>query len=523
MRFTRLNPRRGGVAVAGLAAAAIITQGTPLASGASTTSAAAMASAARQAAAGAAGSGPAVKLTAAQPSITLHSFQGNVIMDPGIWVASLGSALQFNVRRASYTKPVTITQIINTPGRPVRARQLPARVLDGWFGLRDFIRMTVRNGGGKVVASHMLTFCPNTFDPERASPQSPAATPYPQQCGADPFPRSMVWGIARGWATDPAEDYPPSPLGPGPFFQLSPGRYRVTETISATYARLFHVSARDATKTVKVTVVKGHGCCATAAGRPGRLAGRGHAQGRPLPPLPRVPVLMNPPKAAEPDLVALPSWGISTSHTRAGRDLLNFGATVWIGGNARLDVEGFRSPGSPVMRAYQYFWLGGHVIGRVRAGTMGFDSRRGHRHWHFEQFARYELLSAGRKLAVRSHKQGFCIGPSDPVDLLARHAVWQPPLTGLIGQCGLPTTLWVREALPVGWGDTYFQSVAGQSFDITSVPNGTYYIEVAANPLRVLHETTTANDVSLRKVILSGTKGHRRVKVPAWHGIDPEP
>ena len=54
------------------------------------------------------------------------------------------------------------------------------------------------------------------------------------------------------------------------------------------------------------------------------------------------------------------------------------------------------------------------------------------------------------------------------------------------------------------------------------MPNGTYYIEVTANPLRVLHETTTRNDVSVRKVILGGTAGHRTVKVPAWHGIDPE-
>ena len=36
--------------------------------------------------------------------------------------------------------------------------------------------------------------------------------------------------------------------------------------------------------------------------------------------------------------------------------------------------------------------------------------------------------------------------------------------------------------MPVGWGDTYFQFVAGQAFDITSVPNGTYYIEVGAVP-----------------------------------------
>jgi Lysyl oxidase len=76
--------------------------------------------------------------------------------------------------------------------------------------------------------------------------------------------------------------------------------------------------------------------------------------------------------------------------------------------------------------------------------------------------------------------------------------------------------------LPVGWGDTYIQFIAGQSFDVTRVPNGMYYIEIIANPLGVVRETTRANDISLRKVMLGGTPGNRTVTGPAWHGIDPE-
>jgi hypothetical protein len=231
--------------------------------------------------------------------------------------------------------------------------------------------------------------------------------------------------------------------------------------------------------------------------------------------------MTDPPRSALPDLVPLPAWSITVSHPRRQtHDYLDFAATVWIGGHGPLDVVGFRSHGSPIMKAYQYFWRNGHIIGRVRAGTMGFDSQHGHNHWHFEQFARYTLLNAAKSTAVTSHKVGFCIGPSDPVNLLLPHAVWQPSI--MFGQCGLPTALSVNEELPLGWGDTYFQSVAGQSFDITHVPNGTYYVEVTANPERVLYETSTRNDVSLRKVILGGTPGHRTVKVPAWHGIDPE-
>ena len=75
----------------------------------------------------------------------------------------------------------------------------------------------------------------------------------------------------------------------------------------------------------------------------------GRAEDRPRPgpqacPLPRVPSLASPPAAALPDLVPLPSWGIGARHDRrSGLDLLTFNATVWVGGNSPLDVEGFRS------------------------------------------------------------------------------------------------------------------------------------------------------------------------------------
>ena len=496
VRFIGWN-RPGAVAVAGLAVAVAAAPGLPAASAASAHGA----------------SGPVVRLEAAQRTVTVASTRGVVHMDPGIWVSSLGSALQFDVQRASYSKPVTIMQVIHTRSGSAEKRPLPASLLDGWNGLKRFIRMTVRNASGTVVASAWLTFCPNTTDPQRAGPDGPAAQPYPPECGQDPFTLSMVWGIAKGWATDPAEDYPVSSSGLGPYFRLPSGKYQVTETVAPAYVRLLHITSGDAAATVEVTVVNGSQGGQRAAPRPAQ-------QARSLSRAPAVPYLANPPKSALPDLVPQPARGISTAYTRSGQDLLDFAATVWVGGNGPLDVQGFRTQGSPVMKAYQYFWRNGRVIGRARAGTMSYDNQMGHHHWHFEQFARYALLDSAKRLAVRSHKEGFCIEPTDPVDLLAPRAVWQPSAQG--SQCGTPTALWVREMLPAGWGDTYVQNVAGQSFNITKVPNGTYYIAVIVNPLRLLHETTTSNDVSLRKIILGGNPGHRTVTVPAWHGIDPE-
>ena len=302
---------RPGVAAAGLAVAtAAAAPGLPAASAASAHNA----------------SGPVVRLQAAQRSVTVHSTKGSVHMDPGIWLSSLGSALQFDVQRASYTKPVTLIQVIHTRPGSAKKRPLPATLLDGWNGLKHFIQMTVRNATGTVVASPWLTFCPNTRDPQRASPDSPAAQPYPSECSSqDPFTLSEVWGIAKGWATDPAESAP----GLGTYLPLPAGKYQVTETIAPAYVRLLHIASGDAAARVEVTVVKGS---QPTAARPAQ-------QARSLSAAPDVPYIANPPKSALPDLVPHPAWGISTSHTSSGQDMLDFAATVWVGGNGPLDVQ----------------------------------------------------------------------------------------------------------------------------------------------------------------------------------------
>src|SRR5215472_13758978 len=289
-----------------------------------------------QAGAQAAAQGPVVKLIVAQNNITLDSFRGRVYLDPGVYVASLGSPLQFDVQRASYTKPITLTQVIYHPGGGTTTRSLPSSLLDGFNGLRDFLRLSVADAAGQVVASSRPLLCLN-FGPERAVPDSARTNPYPPSCGFDPFPKSLVMGLARGWATDPAgfsSGFPP------PTVRLAPGKYTVTATIAPQFVRLLHITAADATASVKLTVVKGRGCCAAAEPR------TAPAHARPLAPLPRVPTLASPPAAALPDLVPLPSWGISTFHDRrCGQDVLSFNATVWVGGNSPLDVEGFRSNG----------------------------------------------------------------------------------------------------------------------------------------------------------------------------------
>src|ERR1700739_2496057 len=70
---------------------------------------------------------PRLKLIAAQKSIEVGKFgKQPVFFDPGIWVASLGGAFQLDVKRAGYTKPLTVTQIIrNSAGATTRRGALP--------------------------------------------------------------------------------------------------------------------------------------------------------------------------------------------------------------------------------------------------------------------------------------------------------------------------------------------------------------------------------------------------------------
>lgn len=71
--------------------AAITVAGLVVATGASAVSAPAV-----QATAARAAQGPAIKLIAAQHTITAQRFGNQVFVDPGIWVASLGAPLRLD-------------------------------------------------------------------------------------------------------------------------------------------------------------------------------------------------------------------------------------------------------------------------------------------------------------------------------------------------------------------------------------------------------------------------------------------
>ncbi|MGW4239387.1 lysyl oxidase family protein [Streptomyces sp. NPDC004749] len=231
------------------------------------------------------------------------------------------------------------------------------------------------------------------------------------------------------------------------------------------------------------------------------------------------------PDVPKPDLRSLPAYDIAISDGEEGdtpgKDYMVFSANVWNAGPAPLVVDGFRSPGKDLMDAYQYFYdADGKQVGYSPSGTMEWDPRAGHEHWHFTDFASYRLLSADQKEIVRSGKEAFCLANTDAIDYTVKNANWHPENTDLSTACGVKSSISVREVLDVGSGDTYTQYLPGQSFDVTDLPNGTYYIQVIANPEKRLHETSVDNNVALRKVTLSGKPGARKAVAAPYDLID---
>ncbi|MBM7785402.1 lysyl oxidase family protein [Tenggerimyces flavus] len=468
------------------------------------------------------------RLVAAATSTTMERYadeDGNVWFDnPSIGsylIANRNVPFELRTTRKSYKDPIVTKQLVRVNGKNVW-RTLPNSLIKNWNGLDAFARVTMTNAAGKKISDQTQTYCPNSSAYEGGSvrylPGAPDTSPYPNfGCYGNPFTLGMVYGVQKGWGSAVGQ------LGEelSDTKKVPDGVYTVKVSVEKKYRDALGISNDIATikVTVKTTKEDPHG---------GHLA-KGK-QGVAPKPAAKEPTGQGavPRTGPKPDLRALPSFGIfaegdDPDTPEKERDTLGFGANVWNAGPSPLVVDGFRRPSEDIMDAYQYFYdANGKPTGYKKTGTMEWDPRESHHHWHFKDFAQYTLLKENKTEAVRSHKEAFCLAPTDAIDLLVKGANWQPGDRDLHTACGGKTALSIREVLDVGHGDTYTQARAGQAFDIQDLPNGVYFIKIEANPMKNLYESNLKNNVSLRKVILGGKPGARTVQVPPYEGIDSE-
>lgn len=447
-------------------------------------------------------------------------FEGmrTLYFESGMYVAATDGAFEIDATRNANGQ-VELWQVERTTHgvEPIRQITAPARVRFG-AGLPRFFELTVRNAAGDTVLSRTMPYCLSAgFGFARVDASGPDQPTYPYGCGGR-MTRGDLWGIDQGWADGVIFDLP---------FAGPDGTYTLTLNIAPTYVDQLQIPA-DATTasitlsvkthssgcikcpppvaidsqsaTTDTTTATGEGPTATTAGptHPTTLGGTGglqHLDG-------------------VPDLRALPAHSLRITHNRrTGRDYLDFGATIWNGGSGPLVLEGFREGSAEVMDATQFIYRDGQPVSSKVIGQFEYDNRRGHQHWHMEDVAQYDLLSSSGDRLVLSSKQSFCLAPTDEIDLTLPGAEWQPDRESLWSACAGESSIWLREVLPAGWGDTYYQSVAGQSFNITNLANGTYKIRITVDPNNRLEETSYDNNVGVLTIKLGGTPGHRTVSV----------
>ena len=454
---------------------------------------------------------PSLRLLAAKSEVTLRRYDGVVPLELGVYVGATGGAFEIRASRADYDQPIRAAQVDPVTGDVVRT--IPDARVAGWRGLGQFVGITFRNEADEVVARRRFAFCPNG-DRQRLDDAGPAVSRYPAFCRwGGPFVRGMVWGLDEGWAA--------SAIAGGGYgirgLRLEAGRYTAAVRIAPFFTNLFGISEEDAMLTLAVTVkdarfAKHYAAGAAVGEAPRARAARAAAA---------VPDTATPDPETVPDVAALPAWNLRVRNVR-GRAHLMFAASPWNAGPAPLVVEGFRREGEDRMDAYQYFYdANGDAVGRAAVGDMDYDDRRGHQHWHFLQFARFSLVDVRSNEIVKSNKQAFCLVPTNAIDLTVPRAAWNEWGADLATSCGGPSALWIREVLPAGWADTYYQATPGQSLNVTNVPNGWYRVRVELNPDGRLYERTALNNVEDRLVLLRGKPGKRRVAAAPWHGITP--
>lgn len=197
-----------------------------------------------------------------------------------------------------------------------------------------------------------------------------------------------------------------------------------------------------------------------------------------------------------PDLVQSPPRALEVYE--AGETWrLAFLSAVENDGNGPMLLVGRRSEAStPAMDVQQLVRRSdGSAATYPVDGEIRFVESETHRHWHFLDFERYDILAADGKAVGRDQKTGFCLGdrynasrsvvlPGEPD---------QPVWTQECGR-GQPERLVVREGISPGYGDDYVPRLEGQSIEITDLPAGHYVLRHRVNVDRVLRESDYANN-----------------------------
>jgi hypothetical protein len=187
----------------------------------------------------------------------------------------------------------------------------------------------------------------------------------------------------------------------------------------------------------------------------------------------------------------------------ATRSVLRFSNTVVNAGSGPVHLVAKTDRQSQKTQVVQRIYSNSSASGQYLQRHVGdFVFHPGHDHFHFEDFAEYQLWPAaewnqwvadGRPagsersfLRGQGTKTTFCI-----MDTVRLASVPGSPTSAVYSGCGRTT-----QGLSVGWGDTYGWQLPDQwvVLDESGLADGLYVLRSIADPLNRLYESTNRAD-----------------------------
>lgn len=209
-----------------------------------------------------------------------------------------------------------------------------------------------------------------------------------------------------------------------------------------------------------------------------------------------------------PDLQVREPGHVRVSSKRSdGSKLLRFETIIWNSGSGPMELRPENREEEASTYAFQRLYTRDDTgeFTLVREATVGsFAFHAKHKHWHFGNFAAYELHtvanggSVGDDIVAFSDKVSFCLRDDEEIDLGMEHS----PPEAIYDECKQDTI----QGISIGWGDSYEFFLPGQNIDISDVPDGEYWLVFVADPSNLLEESDDDNNTSAVKLKLAGDK-----------------
>jgi hypothetical protein len=192
----------------------------------------------------------------------------------------------------------------------------------------------------------------------------------------------------------------------------------------------------------------------------------------------------------QPNLTPFPAAELRIE-SAGGLKLLRLSTTSWNNGAGNLElVGGATDPVDDEQDVYQRIYNSDGTSAMHLAGT--FLWHEAHQHIHFDDYADYVLEPLVGPLTTRvGTKQTFCIMDTDAINTSLPGAPQSAQYTACASQL---------QGMSIGWADTYGYWLAGQSIDITGLPNGDYRLKIVIDPENNILESNDEDNTSFRYI-----------------------